>query len=140
MAAGDSFASSYPFFSGVVPKPPIFSGERRQRPASQQRSSKATGTAAASSTKTTSIRQDGTLTNKRMFSQSGLDGIALDEKGYLYVTSGAVLVYEPSGSRIETIQMPERPSNVCFDGAGRKTLFITARKSLHAVDMRVRGQ
>jgi sugar lactone lactonase YvrE len=30
-------------------------------------------------------------------------------------------------------------ANFCFGGADRKTLFITARTSLYAIDVRVKG-
>ena len=40
---------------------------------------------------------------------------------------------------IEIIPLPERPTNVCFGGKERKTLFITARTSLYAVRREIGG-
>jgi gluconolactonase len=66
--------------------------------------------------------------------------MTLDEKGNLYLTGKGVIVYSPEGKKIETIAVPEGPANLCFGGKDRRTLFITARTSLYAVAMRVRGQ
>jgi len=42
--------------------------------------------------------------------------------------AGQIFVYNPSGERIGTIEVPERPfANFMFGGADRKTLFIAAR-------------
>ena len=49
-------------------------------------------------------------------------------------------MYNPAGKLIESIEAPERPANVVFGGKNRDTLFITARTSLYAVTMRVKGQ
>jgi len=51
-----------------------------------------------------------------------------------------VQIYNPVGTLIETIQVPEGPANVCFGGKDRSTLFITARTSLYSVEMKVKGQ
>ena len=86
------------------------------------------------------IQGNGSLTNKRPFAEQGSDGMTLDEHGNLYLTSAAVTVYAPDGEQIARIDIPERPANVCFGGADRRTLFVTARTSLYAVRMTVRGQ
>ena len=70
----------------------------------------------------------------------GSDGMTLDEKGNLYLTRAGVRVYSPQGRLITTIEVPERPANVCFGGKDRKTLFITARSGFYALKMAVRGQ
>lgn len=85
------------------------------------------------------INADGTLTDKKLFAVEGSDGMTIDNQGNIYMTTEAVVVYNPMGDKIETINTPETPSNVCFGGRDRKTLFITARKSLYAVKMRVKG-
>ena len=81
------------------------------------------------------INADGTLSDKKLFARQGSDGMTLDEHGNLYLTAQAVNVYDPAGKLIQTIELPETPSNVCFGGKNKKTLFITARTSLYSVDM-----
>jgi glutathione peroxidase len=85
------------------------------------------------------VSPDGTLTDKKLFAGQGSDGMTLDSKGNLYLTAQAVTVYTPSGDLIKTINMPERPSNLCFGGKNKKNLFITARTSLYSMDMKNSG-
>ncbi|MCO6458580.1 MAG: SMP-30/gluconolactonase/LRE family protein [Pirellulaceae bacterium] len=69
----------------------------------------------------------------------GSDGMAVDQRGNLYTTSGKVHIYDPDGKPLEQIEVPEGPANVCFGGDDFRTLFITARTSLYSVRMRVAG-
>jgi len=85
------------------------------------------------------VNRDGTLSNKKLFASEGSDGMTIDNEGNIYLTTNVVAVYNKSGKKIETIEVPERPSNVTFGGEGRKTLFITARTSLYSVRTRVNG-
>lgn len=64
----------------------------------------------------------------------GSDGMRVDVKGNLYTTtSGKVHIYDPDGQKLEQIDMPESPANVCFGGDDMKTLFITATTSLYSI-------
>lgn len=81
------------------------------------------------------IAPEGNLAEKRLFAEQGSDGMTLDAQGNLYLTAQAVTVYAPTGEQIRTIEVPERPSNVCFGGEDQKTLFVTARTSLYAVEI-----
>ena len=85
------------------------------------------------------INEDGTLSNKRLFAPEGSDGMTLDSEGNVYLTTKVVAVYDKGGQKIESIEVPEQPANVTFGGADSQTLFITARTSLYAVRMRVKG-
>jgi len=85
------------------------------------------------------INKDGTLSNKKLFAPEGSDGMTIDNEGNVYLTTRAVVVYNKKGEKIETIEIPERPANVCFGGKDKRTLFITARTSLYSVRMRVKG-
>jgi len=85
------------------------------------------------------INPDGTLFGKKLFAPQGSDGVTMDSLGNIYLTADSVNVYTPDGRLIETIEVPEKPSNVCFGGKDSKTLFITARTSLYAIDMQVAG-
>ena len=80
------------------------------------------------------INPDGTLSEKKLFVPQGSDGMALDEGGNLYLTAEAVNIYNPTGKLIQTIEVPESPSNVCFGGKDKMTLFITARMSLYSIN------
>jgi gluconolactonase len=86
------------------------------------------------------IAADGRPMNKRLFTASGSDGMTIDSRGNVYLTSGrAVSVYDRSGQRIESIPVPENPSNVCFGGKDKQTLFITARTGFYAIHTLVKG-
>lgn len=89
----------------------------------------------AGKTYTYKIKADGSLSGKKLFAGQGSDGMVLDGNGNVYLTGEAVTVYDRSGKLIEMIEVPERPSNVCFGGKGKRTLFITAEKSLYCVDL-----
>jgi len=63
---------------------------------------------------------------------SGGDGLTIDTKGRLYITSRlGVQVFKPDGSFVGVIKFPEQPANVAFGGPDRKTLYVTARKGLY---------
>jgi gluconolactonase len=86
------------------------------------------------------IRPDGSLDDRTLLYELGSDGMTLDGEGNLYLTGRGVTVFDPNGARIENIPVPEGwTANVCFGGADRQTLFITASKGLYAVKTRVKG-
>ena len=86
------------------------------------------------------IKSEGTLSKKRVFAPEASDGMTVDSEGNVYLTTDVVSVYDAKGNQIETIEVPERPANVCFGGSDKQTLFITARTSLYSISMRVKGQ
>jgi hypothetical protein len=86
------------------------------------------------------VTDDGGISNLRLFAQQGGEGIAVDEKGNVYIAAGQVFVYNASGHLIDTIEVPERPSQLLFGGRDGKRLFILARSSLYAVQTRYKGQ
>jgi gluconolactonase len=86
------------------------------------------------------IQSDGSLANKRLFCEQGSDGLTLDEHGNLYIVRQNIMVFNPKGEQIATIQTPKPPSNLVFGGKDRKTLYITARDGFYSIDMAVRGQ
>ncbi len=86
------------------------------------------------------IQADGSLTNRRLFCELGSDGMTIDDRGNVYLTGRGVTVFDASGQQIAQIDVPERwTANVCFGGADRRTLFITASESLYSLRMQVRG-
>lgn len=86
-----------------------------------------------------SIKADGTLYDKKFFAPEGVDGMTIDSEGNVYITTGGITVYNSEGEKIDTIHIPESPSNLCFGGKDKQTLFITARTSLYSIRMRVKG-
>ena len=88
------------------------------------------------------IEEDGTLTNKSLFVEVGCDGMTLDKDGNVYVTTNGkpvVEVYSPSGELLNSIDIPEKPTNVCFGGKERDLLFITARTSIYRIKLDAKG-
>lgn len=85
------------------------------------------------------INKNGTLSNRRLFAPMGSDGMTLDTKGNLYLTGQGVTVFDPQGKKIINIPLPGWTANVCFGGANRDLLFITASKSVYTLKMNVRG-
>ena len=67
------------------------------------------------------------------------DGMKVDEKGNLYVTSGVVWVFDKAGKHLGNIAIPEPPANCAFGGKDNKTLFITARTSVYKVQIKIKG-
>ena len=86
------------------------------------------------------IQKGGTLTDKKLFADMGSDGMTVDSKGNVYLTGKGVTVFNSKGEKIETIAI-EAPwtANACFGGKDRKTLFVTASKSVFTVKMKVKG-
>jgi gluconolactonase len=87
------------------------------------------------------IGDHGELTDRHLFCEMGSDGMTLDSRGNLYLTGKAgVTVFSPAGQQIQTIAVPQGwTANVCFGGADRKTLFITASTSVYTIAMDVAG-
>ena len=85
------------------------------------------------------ILPNGTLENKTYFAPHGSDGMTIDNRGNIYLTMDKVWVYSPGGKLIREIDFPESPSNICFAGKNRDTLFVTARTSVYTLKMNVVG-
>ncbi len=85
------------------------------------------------------INKNGTLSNRVLFAPMGSDGMTLDNKGNLYLTGKGVTVFDWEGKRILNIPLPGWTANVCFAGANRDVLFITANKSVYTLKMNVTG-
>ncbi len=78
------------------------------------------------------VGPDGTLSNPTLFAQEGGESVTADERGNVYIAAGQVFVFDPSGRRMETLNVPQRPICLVFGGKDRKTLFITTRSSLYS--------
>jgi gluconolactonase len=68
------------------------------------------------------------------------DGFRLDEAGRIWTSAGdGVHCYEPDGTLIGKLLLPEAAANVTFGGPKRNRLFICATTSLYAVYLLVNG-
>ena len=86
------------------------------------------------------IQANGSVTDKKLFCELGSDGMTIDEQGNVYLTGKGVSVFDPSGAKIEQIDVPEQwTANVCFGGRDRQLLFITASKGVYGLRMKVKG-
>lgn len=87
-----------------------------------------------------SINEDGTLSNRTLFTEMGSDGVTLDEEGNLYLTGDGVTVFNQNGEQIEHIPVPQNwTANVTFGGAENRTLFITASTAVYTLKMKLEG-
>ena len=82
------------------------------------------------------VNPDGSLSDLKAFAQRGGESVAVDGKGNVYVANGQIFVYSPGGQQIAQIDVPERPLQLIFGGADRKTLFILAHHALFAIKVR----
>ena len=73
-------------------------------------------------------------------SDTGADGIVLDVKGNVYITTHlGVEIFAPNGNSIGLVTFPEQPANVTFGGREGKTMFVTARHGLYKIEMPIAG-
>jgi hypothetical protein len=86
------------------------------------------------------VEEDGSLSDLRLFVHQGGEGVASDAEGNVYVAAGDVFVYDPSGSLLETLRVPGRPTQLVFGGPDHRTLFMPARDTLYAVRTRAAGR
>ena len=87
-----------------------------------------------------SISDDGSLSNKTLFTTMGSDGMTLDDHGNVYLTGDGVTVFNKQGEQILHIPVDQKwTANVTFGGNSHNKLFITAMNSVYTLDMMVRG-
>lgn len=86
------------------------------------------------------LAADGTLANGRVLFGSWGDGMAVDQQGNLYVTSGlsGVLVIAPDGTHLGSLVTGERTSNCTFGDDG-STLYVTSDRYLVRIRLKAKG-
>lgn len=94
------------------------------------------------------LRDDGTVGPKKMLHDfgkgRGIDGMSMDVDGNIYGAagsgaSGGVYVFNPQGKQLAFVPTPEPPTNCVFGGKDRKTLYVTAGKSLYRIRLGIPG-
>jgi gluconolactonase len=85
------------------------------------------------------INDDGTLSDQTLFVEQGADGVCMDKRGNIYLCMDKIYVYSKKGVLIDTIEMPNRPGNLCFFGEDNDKLFICAGPSVYSLQMNVKG-
>jgi gluconolactonase len=96
------------------------------------------------------VADDGTIANGRVLADgigSGsleigdlVDGMKLDERGNVWVTGpGGVCVFDPDGTHIGTVEVPENVGNINWGGADWNELFIPATSSMYRIQCKVSG-
>jgi gluconolactonase len=83
------------------------------------------------------LGDDGILRGGEIFATcpDGLfDGFRLDTEGRIWTSAASgVLCYDPDGTLIGKVNVPEIVANVCFGGSKRNRLFICGTTSLYSV-------
>jgi sugar lactone lactonase YvrE len=85
------------------------------------------------------VEANGSIGDLKLFADQGGEGLAQDARGNLYLAAGQLLVYTPDGKLAERIDVPERPLDLVFGGADRRTLYILTQHSLYSVRTLVGG-
>ncbi|MEO3794836.1 SMP-30/gluconolactonase/LRE family protein [Nonomuraea sp. B10E15] len=90
------------------------------------------------------VRDDGSLAGGEVFAEGtesdNFDGIRLDNTGRVWTAAGkAVLCYDPDGTLIGRLRLPEFTANLVFGGPKRNRMFITASTSLYSLMSNVTG-
>ena len=90
-----------------------------------------------------SVGEDGSLKDRGVFAEctNGLfDGFRLDTEGRIWTSAAdGVHCYDPDGTLIGKILVPEVVANVCFGGPKRNYLYICGTTSLYGVRLPVNG-
>ena len=93
------------------------------------------------------VNADGTVSNGRLFADMSSeepdgvpDGMKVDAQGCVYCTGpGGCWVFDPDGSHLGIIRLPEIPANCAWGGPNNSTMYFTARTSVYSRSMKTRG-
>tara|TARA_R110002051_G_scaffold34256_5_gene76402 strand:+ start:19405 stop:20313 length:909 start_codon:yes stop_codon:yes gene_type:complete len=86
------------------------------------------------------ITKDGSLIDRKLFTNMGSDGMTIDNKGNIYLTGNGVTIFNSKGEKIHHIPINEEwTANVTFGGKNQDILFITAKGTVYTLQMDVTG-
>jgi gluconolactonase len=93
------------------------------------------------------VQADGTLAGGRVFAAGiagdtgNVDGMKCDEHGNVYVTGpDGIWVFDPGGTRLGVLHVPERVGNLHWGGPDYSWLLICAHSSVFRLRTAVRGR
>ena len=87
-----------------------------------------------------SIQEDGSLSDRKLFTDMGSDGMTIDNLGNIYLTGEGVTIFNSKGEQLKNIPINENwTANVTFGGKKQDILFITAMGSVYTLKMNVHG-
>lgn len=89
------------------------------------------------------VDADGALSGGAVLAETGEgkpDGLRLDDAGRVWAAVGkAVHCYDPDGTLIGMLHLPDHVANLVFGGPKRNRLFIAASTSLYSLMLNVTG-
>ena len=89
------------------------------------------------------VADDGTLTGGAVFAEcdaGSFDGMRLDSAGRVWAAAHDGLhCFDPDGTLIGKLRLPENVSNLTFGGRQRNHLYITATTSLYSLRVNING-
>jgi len=92
------------------------------------------------------VASDGTLSNNRVFASMASaevgvpDGMKVDTLGRIFCTgSGGIWVFDPDGTHLGVIKVPEVPRNIAFGGPDFRTVYTTPGVSLYSFRVKTPG-
>ena len=89
------------------------------------------------------VTDDGALTGGEVFARCGagtFDGIRLDSEGRVWAAAGDGLqCFDPDGTLLGKLQVPEIVANLTFGGPQRNQIFMCATSSVYSIRVSVRG-
>jgi gluconolactonase len=94
------------------------------------------------------LKADGNVGPKRLLhdfgKERGIDGMCADVHGNIYGAagsgkSGGIYIFNSLGKQLGFIPTPETPTNCVFGDRDRRTLYVTAGKSLYRIKLKIEG-
>jgi gluconolactonase len=91
------------------------------------------------------VKADGTVENGRVFAEESgeggvPDGMKVDSNGNVYLTGpGGIWIFDPAGTHLGRILLPETAANLAWGGDDWKLLYITASTSIYRLQCKVTG-
>ena len=93
------------------------------------------------------VQPDGSLTDGKLLYDAtsdprpgSPDGMKIDEQGNIYSAGpGGIWIFSPEGKPLAAILFPEKTANVAWGGPDRKTLYVTASRSVYRINLKIAG-